>query len=74
MNLLYLYKKDLSPALHSFLSPLTGSMFACRFTPTCSDYTRQAVTTYGIIHGSLLGIKRFLRCNPLFKGGFDPLR
>lgn len=45
----------------------------CRFTPTCSEYTRQAIEKYGVIKGSVLGIKRILRCHPFSKGGYDPL-
>ena len=46
----------------------------CRFTPTCSEYTYQAVEKYGAIKGSLLGLKRIIRCHPWSKGGYDPLR
>jgi hypothetical protein len=45
----------------------------CRFQPTCSVYAKEAVTKYGITKGALLGIKRFLRCNPFMKGGYDPV-
>jgi uncharacterized protein len=45
----------------------------CRFTPTCSEYTYQAVQRYGIISGLCLGFKRIVRCNPWNKGGFDPI-
>lgn len=47
---------------------------ACRFTPTCSEYTHQAVKKYGIIAGSAKGVSRILRCNPFNRGGFDPLK
>jgi len=43
----------------------------CRFTPTCSEYTYQAVEKYGLIKGSFLGLKRILRCHPWSKGGVD---
>lgn len=46
----------------------------CRFTPTCSQYTLEAIEKYGFIRGSFKGICRILRCNPLFKGGYDPLK
>ena len=45
----------------------------CRFTPTCSEYTYQAIDRYGIIIGSWLGLKRIIRCHPWNKGGFDPI-
>lgn len=46
----------------------------CRFRPTCSDYTYTAVKKYGIVRGLALGTKRFLRCNPFSKGGYDPVK
>ena len=46
----------------------------CKFYPTCSEYTKQAIEKYGAIKGSLLGIWRILRCNPFSKGGYDPLK
>ena len=45
----------------------------CRFTPTCSEFTYQAITRYGILYGSWLGLKRIIRCNPWNSGGFDPV-
>ncbi|OGG08658.1 membrane protein insertion efficiency factor YidD [Candidatus Gottesmanbacteria bacterium RBG_16_43_7] len=46
---------------------------ACRFTPTCSEYTYQAVNRYGIIYGLWLGLARIVRCHPWSKGGWDPV-
>ncbi|MBI5613306.1 membrane protein insertion efficiency factor YidD [Candidatus Gottesmanbacteria bacterium] len=43
----------------------------CRFTPTCSRYTYQAIERYGILYGSLLGVKRIVRCHPWSEGGRD---
>lgn len=54
------------------LSPLLGN--TCRFYPTCSDYTQQAIDKYGIIKGSLKGVLRIIRCNPFNKGGIDSLK
>ena len=45
----------------------------CRFYPTCSEYTKQAIDKYGIIRGSLKGLKRILKCHPFNKGGIDKL-
>ena len=46
----------------------------CKFYPTCSEYTKQAIEKYGALKGIRLGIFRFLRCNPFSKGGYDPLK
>ena len=53
------------------ISPLKPS--SCRFTPTCSNYAKEAILKRGVIIGSILTIGRILRCNPLFKGGYDPV-
>jgi len=45
----------------------------CRFTPTCSNYTIEALIRFGFFKGSLLSIYRILRCNPFCKGGYDPV-
>jgi len=54
-----------------FVSPLFPP--SCRYTPTCSQYTFEAVQKYGVIKGLFLGIKRILKCNPFFPGGDDPV-
>ena len=46
---------------------------SCKFTPTCSQYGIEAIKEYGSIKGTLITIKRIIRCNPLSKGGYDPL-
>jgi uncharacterized protein len=46
---------------------------SCRYLPTCSEYAVTAVKQRGIAVGSLLAVWRVLRCNPLFRGGFDPV-
>ncbi len=53
------------------LSPLLGKN--CRFYPTCSEYTKQALEKYGAVKGSWLGIKRICKCHPFHPGGHDPL-
>ena len=55
-----------------FISPIMPGK--CRFYPTCSTYFVQAVEKYGPFKGSLLGIKRILKCHPFNKGGYDPLK
>ncbi|MGC8653647.1 MAG: membrane protein insertion efficiency factor YidD [Candidatus Kryptoniota bacterium] len=46
---------------------------SCRFYPTCSNYTIEAFQTYGFFRGFLMSVWRILRCNPLSKGGYDPV-
>ncbi len=53
------------------ISPLKPR--SCRFYPTCSTYTLEALRQYGPFKGSYLGIKRILKCHPWHKGGYDPL-
>ena len=57
------YQKVLSPALGK----------NCRFIPSCSQYTIDAINEYGVAKGILMGIKRIIRCNPFSKGGYDPV-
>ena len=52
-----------------FLSHLLGQN--CRFHPTCSQYAIEAISTFGFFKGSLLAIKRVLRCNPWGGSGID---
>jgi len=59
------YQKIISPYL------LPGRH--CRFNPTCSKYAKEAYIKYGFFKGTYLSVKRILRCNPLCKGGYDPL-
>ena len=64
LDFLRLYQTWISP----FLPP------SCRFTPTCSEYTKQAVEKYGALRGTWMGTKRILRCQPFCRGGHDPVK
>jgi len=55
-----------------FVSPMLPS--SCRFTPSCSLYTLQAVERFGLLKGCLMGARRLLRCHPFSEGGYDPVR
>lgn len=46
----------------------------CRYYPTCSEYTKQAIEKYGAVKGTIKGMIRILKCNPFSKGGYDPLK
>ena len=54
------------------ISPWFGKK--CKYYPTCSEYTKQAIEKYGVIKGTIKGIKRILRCNPLGGYGYDPVK
>ena len=62
-----LYKKPVFKSL--FLSDA-----ACRFLPTCSQYSYQAIQKYDIFKGGLLSVKRIFKCHPWSEGGPDPLK
>ena len=63
IGLLRRYKWAISPLLPP----------ACRYTPTCSDYTMEAVDRYGVFRGSVMSVSRVLRCHPFAQGGYDPV-
>ena len=53
--------------------PLLGPRGVCRFTPTCSQYAKEAITKYGVLKGGWLSVVRLSKCHPFHAGGYDPL-
>jgi len=63
IGVIKLYRKLISPLFPP----------SCRYYPTCSAYAIEALNKYGVFKGSWLAALRILKCNPFFKGGFDPV-
>ena len=63
LALIRFYQRQISPCFPP----------CCRFTPTCSQYALEAIQVHGAAKGVFLALKRILRCNPLFPGGYDPV-
>ena len=63
VGLIRLYRVTLSPFFRG----------ACRFEPSCSVYTEQAILKYGLVRGSVMGARRISRCHPWNPGGYDPV-
>jgi putative membrane protein insertion efficiency factor len=62
--LIKVYRRVVSPMLPP----------SCRFTPSCSLYTLQAIEKYGLLRGGFMGVRRLLRCHPFSDGGYDPVK
>lgn len=71
LKLIKIYQKTLSLDHGIFKSFFPHGY--CRFHPTCSQYSYQAIERYGVIKGGILALWRVLRCNPFNKGGNDPV-
>lgn len=65
--LIYLYRMTLAPLMVTFFEG------GCRFEPSCSHYAEGALRKYGAWRGSIMAVKRLLRCHPWHDGGFDPV-
>lgn len=70
VGLLWLYQKFLSPD-HSFWAKAVHTHGYCKYHPTCSEYTKQALKKYGLVRGMAKGVYRVMRCNPWSDGGID---
>ncbi len=66
-------KKFIIKLIRQYQSSTQGKNPTCRYHPTCSNYAVQAYENYNIFYATLLTIWRILRCNPLSKGGYDPI-
>ena len=63
LALIRFYQKNISSALPP----------SCRFVPSCSEYTYLAISRYGALRGSWMGVRRLSRCHPWNPGGYDPV-
>jgi putative membrane protein insertion efficiency factor len=60
-------------AIHGYQVVMAGTTSRCRYAPTCSEYTREAIELHGFGRGMWMGMKRIGRCHPWHEGGFDPV-
>lgn len=64
IGLIKYYRKNIS---------YTKQYTRCKYYPTCSEYSLEAIEKYGAVKGTILAIYRLIRCNPFSKGGYDPV-
>ena len=67
INIINFYQKHISVYFEK-------SGIKCKYYPTCSEYAKQAFYKYGFFKGIWISFKRFIKCNPFSKGGYDPLK
>jgi len=67
ITLIKVYQKTLSPVFVSLFGQ------GCKFNPTCSEYSKEAISRFGVLKGSALSLKRISRCHPFSKGYLDPI-
>ena len=72
MNILTYILIKLIKCYKFLISPLLGQ--SCRYLPTCSEYSIDALKTYGVLKGLFFSVKRILSCHPWGRGGFDPVK
>lgn len=72
LGLIAWYQKTLSPD-HGLRREAYPFGY-CRFKPTCSQYTYEAIERYGLWRGAAMGLWRIIKCNPFSKGGYDPIK
>lgn len=60
--------------IHAYRIVFAWLPSSCRFEPSCSRYTEQAIVRHGVVKGSWMGMKRIARCGPWNPGGFDPVQ
>tara|TARA_Y100000992_G_scaffold272600_1_gene214294 strand:+ start:40 stop:279 length:240 start_codon:yes stop_codon:yes gene_type:complete len=72
MNIFTVILIKLILAYKFLISPLLGN--PCRYFPSCSDYSIEALKIYGFFKGGYLSLKRILSCHPFKEGGFDPVK
>ena len=71
-NILYYPSIYMIEFYQKFISPLKGQ--TCRFYPTCSTYALAAYKNHGFLKGTILTLKRILKCHPFHPGGYDPVK